>query len=398
MKKLIASGLFAASALLAANSVLANGTPAPEAVAEGVEISGNVTVVTGYQHDDKDALGGAQGGMGDILPLANSNGAVATVPNADHFRFIVDQVEIDLQKSFGENIRLRADLDFGDFGNTNWRNGAGDYFDLEQAYVTANLAAGNGIEFLIGKFNAPVGVDSVDRNDNWLISYAAPFRYFTPTNVTGAKLYYAFSDLVDLHFAVVNDLNGNGFGDSALPSALFRLGFNWGSDDNKSTLGISGGVGPESDGAVAGGASNNAHFDFFGDLDAMIALSDTVKLAGEGIYRQSNSITPGANQKGIAGFLALNYQASDVWDVTFRADYAWDINPANARGGSGASTTGGNWIGFEGYTLGGSVGAGYQIADGAKMKLEYRFDYASTAGPAFNSDYHAVLAEFAYTF
>lgn len=390
MKKLIASGLFAASALLAANSVLANGTPAPEAVAEGVEISGNVTVVAGYQHDDKDALGGLQGGLADAI-------IGATAADADHFRMIVDQVELDLQKSFGENIRLRADIDFRDAANTGWR--VADVLDLEQGYVTANLAAGNGIEFLIGKFNAPVGVDSVDRNDNWLISYSSPFRFFTPTNVTGAKLYYAFSDLVDLHFAVVNDLNSNGFGDSAMPSTLFRLGFNWGSDDNKSTLGISGGVGPESDTAVAGGASHNAHWDFFGDLDAMIALSDTVKVAGEGIYRQSNSNTGvGANQKGIAGFLALNYQASDVWDVTFRADYAWDINPANARGGSGASTTGGNWIGFEGYTLGGSVGAGYQIADGAKMKLEYRFDYANTAGAAFNSDYHAVLAEFAYTF
>ncbi len=398
MKKILS--LLAVGAIVSASgSSMANGTPPPEAAPEGLEISGNVTVVTGYQHDDRDALGGAQGGMGDVLPSANTTGAGATVANADHFRFIVDQVEIDLQKSFGENIRLRADIDFGDFGDTASRQAATDYLDLEQAYVTANIGTGNGLEFLIGKFNAPVGVDSVDRNDNWLISYASPYRYFTPTNVTGAKLYYAFSDLVDLHIAVVNDLNGNGFGDSAIPSGLFRLGFNWGDEERKSTVGISGGAGPESDTAVAGGASHNAHFDFYGDLDMMVALSDTVTLAGEGIFRQSNSITGvGANQKGIGSFLALNYQASDVWDVTFRADFAWDLNPANARGGSGASTTGGNWIGYEGYLMGGTVGAGYQIADGAKMKMEYRFDFASTAGPAANSDYHSVMAEFAYSF
>jgi len=382
MKKLIASSLFAATALLAANSVLANGTPAPEAEPSSLEISGVVDTVAGYQHDDKDALGGLQGGLADNI-------IGATAADADHFRMVVDQVEIDLQKSFGENIRLRADLDFNDFANTGHR--VTPAIDIEQAYVTANLAAGNGIEFLFGTFNAPVGVDSVDRNDNWLVSYSSPFRYFTPTNVTGAKLYYAFSDLVDLHVAVVNDLNSNGFaGDSALPSGLFRLGFNWGSDDNKSTLGISGGAGPEQAG--------NAHWDFFGDMDAMIALSDTVKISGEGVYRQTNTLVTGANQKALAGFLALNYQASDVWDVTFRGDYAWEINPANARGGSGASTTGATWIGFEGTQMGGSVGAGYQIADGAKMKLEYRFDYAKTAGPALNSDYHSVLAEFAYSF
>jgi len=151
MKKQIMAGLFASSLVLVATSVLANGTPPPapvETVAEGVEISGNVDVVAGWQHDDKDARGGALGGMGDVV--------FATAANADHFRFIVDQVEIDLAKSFGENIRLRADVDFNDFANTASR--VVDTVDLEQAYVTANLAAGNGIEFLIGKFNAPVGV------------------------------------------------------------------------------------------------------------------------------------------------------------------------------------------------------------------------------------------------
>lgn len=399
MKKLIIAGLFSASLVFAGTStLLANGTPAPDTVAEGVEISGAVDVVSGWQHDDQDATatGGNIGGMADY-DGALVGGVIGNTANADHFRFVVNQVEIDLAKSFGENIRLRADLDFGDFGNTG-QLGA-DLFDLEQAYVTANLAAGNGIEFLIGKFNAPVGVESVDTRDNWLISYAPPFRYMTPKEVTGAKLYYAFSDLIDLHWAVVNDLNANGFGDSALPSTLFRLGFNWGEEGNESTLGISGGLGPESDPA-AGGASNNAHWDFFGDMDALIALSDTVNLGAEGVYRQSNSLAGGANQKAISGFAALNYEASDVWDVTFRAGWMWEINPPNARGGSGASTTGGSWTGAgtDGTLYSGSVGAGYQIADGAKLKLEYRFDWYNTTGAAGNNDSQSVAAQFAYTF
>ena len=60
---------------------------------------------------------------------------------------------------------------------------------------------------------------------------------------------------------------------------------------------------------------------------------------------------------------------------------------------------GGFWnASHEGTTYSGTLGAGYQIADGAKMKLEYRFDFAAVAGPAFNSDYHSVLAEFDYSF
>lgn len=389
MKHLI--GLFAATLVVVSSAAaLANGTPPPEPVAEGVEISGAVSVVAGWQHDDADT--GQAGGIGGFPDFG-----VARAANADHMRFVVDQVEVDLAKSFGENIRLRADLDFIDLANTGLR--AADVFDLEQAYVTANLAAGNGIEFLIGKFNAPVGVDTVDTRDNWLISYAPPLRFLIPATVTGAKFYYAFSDLIDLHVAVVNDLNANGFGDSALPSEFFRLGFNWGEEGNESTLGISGGIGPEWD-AATGNASANKHFDFFGDLDAIIALSDTVTLAGEGVYRQSNSLGGGANQKAIAGFAALNYEASDVWDITARAGMLWEINPPGARGGSGASTTSGTWIGGaeDGMLLHGALGAGYMITDGAKLKLEGRYDTFMTSGPGRNDDAMSVLAQFAYTF
>ena len=391
MKKLIMTGLVTATlAISGSSSLLANGTPAPEAAPEGLEISGNVDVVVGYQHDDKDALGNNLGGMGDV--------SFVTGADFDQFRFIVDQVEIDLAKSFGENIRLRADIDFNDFANTASR--FVDTVDLEQGYVTTNISIGNGMEFLVGKFNAPVGIESVDRNENWLISYGPNYRWLTPTNVVGAKIYYAFSDLVDWHFAVVNDLNGNGFGDSALPSVITRLGFNWGDEGNESTFGIGGGFGPESDTGVAGGASHNAHWDFYGDIDALVALSDTVNLGAEATYRQSNSISGlGANQKAIAAQALLNYEASDVWDVTFRYGWLWDINPANARGGSGASKTGGTWNGgFEGQLHSGTVGASYKIADGAKMKMEYRFDFANVAGPGLNSDYHSVMAEFAYSF
>lgn len=396
MSKKLLSGVVMAGLLALTQTVQANGTPVEEVVQPGVEISGAVDVVAGWQHDDQDsaATAGSVGGLADY----DGTGAVGNTANGTHYRMVINEVEVDLEKSFGENIRLRSDIDFRNLTDTSGAAG----LRLEQAYVTANLAAGNGIEFLIGTFNAPVGVESVDTRDNWTISYAPPFRYMTPANVTGAKLYYAFSDLVDLHFAVVNDLNDNGFaGESAMPSALFRLGFNWGDEGNESTLGISGGVGPEIDAVTrAAGNSNDKHFDFFGDLDFIVALSDTITLAGEGVLRQSNSATGGANQKAIAGLLALNYAASDVWDITFKAGYLWEINPPNARGGTGASTTGGTWMGTgtDGTLYSGTLAAGYMITDGAKLKLEYRWDWFNTTGGAGNNDAMSLLAQFAYTF
>lgn len=401
MKKLTL-GLFAAGLLVAASSSLyANGTPIPETVGEGVEISGNIIVLAGYQHDDKDAFDGARfGGLADTNNFANS-------ADADHFRFIVDQVELDIAKSFGENIRLRADIDF--ISDLNTANNGGDIVDLEQAYVTANLAAGNGIEFLIGKFNAPIGVESVDRSDNWLSSYSSVFRFITPDNVTGLKLYYAFNDLIDWHFAIVNDLNGSGISggttgiedgisDSALPSILTRLGFNWGEEGRENTVGLAVAAGPEQ-------GANNAHWDFIVDVDAMIAIGDSLTFATEVAYRQSNNPFGGTlqNQKVFAAFAALNYQLSDVWDLTWRVDWMWDFNNTEISGGASTTSNGilerNNYNGFyEGTQIGGSFGAGYMITDGAKMKLEYRFDFAAVSGPALDSDYHALLMEFDYAF
>ncbi|MDO8518650.1 MAG: outer membrane beta-barrel protein [Deltaproteobacteria bacterium] len=374
--------------MLNAGNLLANGTaPAPEPVSEGVEISGNVDTIAAFGLDSSNSTAGFPAGISDIAGMAAGGGS------AKEFRFVVDQAEIDLAKSFGENIRLRADVDVTDFANTAHRTGV--MVDLEQAYVTANIAAGNGIEFLIGKFNAPVGVDSVDRNNNWLVTYSPNFRYLTPSNVIGAKIYYAFSDLVDLHFGVVNNLNTIGFGDSSYPSALFRLGFNWGDEGNESTLGISGGIGPEA-GTGAGVADGFSNLDYFGDLDAMVALSDTWNLALEGTYRVSDDGVAGGNGSALAGFLAINYEASDVWDLTLRATIHDELSTGNGVSTNGSGTF--NGAGYKGMDLGGSFGAGYAIADGAKMKMEYRFDMNSTSGAAANPTHHAALAEFAYTF
>src|SRR5262249_19722626 len=129
MKKL---GIYALAAVLA--TVAASGTvSAAGSVAGGIEFSGNVDIVTGWQHDDgstvdgpavgvggscafgvgglgcnsADAVGSGSGQLGDFRGLA--------APHHDTFNFYVDQVELDIQKTFGENIRVRADLDFGRF-------------------------------------------------------------------------------------------------------------------------------------------------------------------------------------------------------------------------------------------------------------------------------------------
>ena len=371
MKKLIVTGAIAALAL----SSVANAE---------LELSGNVTVVTGYQHDDQDAGTTGAGGLtqGDLRHTPTAN--------ADHFAFMVDQAELDVENEFGENIRARIDMDLRDLGT-------GTLLRLEQAYVTANLSVGNGMEFLIGKFNAPVGIESVDRNENVFSTYTPSTLYLRPFQVIGAKLYYEFSDYWNFDLAVVNNIN-NIAGNSAMPSAIFRIGAVWGDEGRESNFNIAAAVGPEHATGTTLSSQNN-NLDYAGYAWGNWALGEAWDLGWGVDYRQTTAYSAGANgaQKAMGGQLFGVYQASDVWTLQARYAMFWEFDTARTNG---ASTTGGTWnpnAGFEGMIHSGTLGATYEITDGAKMKLEYRFDWGKNDN-GNDADYHTGVAEFAYSF
>ncbi len=380
---------------------------AADSKAGGLELSGNIDVVTGWQHDGKSAAGDFAGGQ-----LGWFRGI--TVPFKDTFDFYIDQVELDLNKSFGENIRIRADLDFGRqlsgsgrVTNSNAPFGpALSNFELEQGYVTANLL---GAEFMIGRFNAPIGYYVVDRADNPTISFSNNFNYLTPTNVTGAKIYYSFNNLIDLHVYVINNLADSiafGFGTganpggltngaySAIPSYGSRLGFNWGSDDTKSTVGISYDGGPERFGCNAGTTGCNRHLTHIVDLDWAVKFTPKFLFAGEGTFRQDNNLAGKKNDRAFAAFGLFNYDINDTWRVFGR--FGWMQDQTGFY--TGAVTPAGALLSQNIYD--GAVGLGYQISEGAKLKAEYSptiFVPRKAAGLG-TSWSHGFALEFAYNF
>lgn len=400
MKKLaLAASLLALSVSLPAH--------AEESKAGGVEFSGNVDIVTGWQHDDSAAIGDVSGQLRDFRG--------ATTPSRDTFNFYVDQVELDIQKSFGDKIRLRADLDFGRFLSGSGRNTdtgvVGSNFELEQGYVTLGALKG---EFLIGRFNVPIGYYLVDRADNPTISFPNTYNFLTPTNATGAKMYWAFGDHFDMHLYLVNQLfdciivgapclTGARLpippaagvaspGDSAIPSWGTRLGYNWGEEGKKSTIGISYAGGPEQ-------AGNNAHLDHIIDLDWAAKFTENLLFAGEFTYAQRNNLPGvlGPNAKSMGAYFVLDYGLSDIWDLFFSYGYLHDFQ--------------GKFTGADQQIHNFLIGAGYHITDGAKMKLEYRMDvhhYSALQGSQAvlyqglgadrTSLSNAFSAEFAYNF
>ena len=403
MKRLtIAVGLLALSCSLPAFGA--------ESAAGGLEFSGNAVVLSGWQHDDSAALpifGGE---------FALERGPMA--PSRDTFQFYLDQIELDLDKSFGEKVRLRADLDFGRALSGSIRSTEGSNFVVEQAYMTVGILGG---ELAVGRFNAPVGYYVVDRAFNPTISFSNIYNYITPTNVTGAKMYWAFNETIDLSVYIMNNMfdclqlggacqvgprtpapvsaQNTAFPnlaapneDSAIPSWGMRLGFNFGEGDRKSTVGISYLGGPEQ--------STNAHLDNMIDMDFAIKPTDNLLLAGEFNYYQRNNLPGivGPNAKFLGGLLVVDWQASDIWDMFFSYGYVQDFQGLV----TGAKDQIHNFV----------LGFGYQITDGAKFKMEYRMDmflYAGFPGgsqavfsPAPGADttslVNAVAGEFAYVF
>lgn len=384
MKKILVIALALGLAFFAANV-----NAQEKYVGGGFEMSGSIVTGMGYQYHNDKANTEIATGVDRVLtgpgPMGKYMGAD---PSKKHyFGFFLDGVELDIMKSFGENVRLRADLDFGRMNSS----GAGTQaFVLEQAYATANIPAGNGVEFLVGRFNAPIGFESVDVADNDLISQTILIRsQIRPVGLTGAKIYYAFSDLVDLHFWAANRIiNDDNFGRTAnMPALGARIGFNWGEEGTESTFGISPFFGP-SDG------SSNRHYSFGVDADINWWLTESFALGLEGIYRRDNALVPGVdeNLNTFAGLLNLHYVFSDVWDGTLRYSMAMQ-----RQGTNGSIDYIGAGIKQQVHEI--ALGGGYAVADGAKFKLEGRFDIVKPTSGAGETQYvFGAVMGFVYNF
>ncbi len=376
---------------IAVAALMTASVQANESVAGGFEMSGHIVTGMGYQHEGNNALAYAVNN-GDYTtyagPMGRYVGAATTAKN-DHMSFFVDEVELDITKSLGENIRLRADLEFG--------YGTPVNVGLEQAYATANIPVGNGLELLLGRFNTPMGLESVDVSMNDTMSMSVLGAGLRPVSTTGMKLYYAFSDLVDLHFYVVNSLTQDAAArltDGAdIPSMGARLGFNWGEEGMESTIGVSPFFGPET-------GTSNKHFTFGADVDANVWLTESFALGMEILFRRDNA-NGGSNSEYLAGLLNMHYVFSDVWDGTLKYAYAkqYDLSStaiSTAVAAAEANTLNMNLTGADGQSVHQLALAGaYSIADGAKFKMEGRFDITKAGTKRYT---YGLVAGFVYDF
>ncbi len=384
MKKLL---VVAVAAALALPAIVARAEEGSE-----LEISGNVTTVTGWQRPSRNP------GFPDAGILADGLAAPGPL-TTDTFGFFVDQVELDLAKSFGENIRIRADLDF----SPHRMNAGGGQVEIEQSYVTANIPAGNGIEFLVGRFNSGIGLDPIDRNEMSTVSFSSVHRVLLPHNITGIRFGYDFSEATRLEVFVVNKLSDAAPGAlTDIPSFGLNLSYKWGEEGNKSWVKFNGAGGPE--------GPTKKGWSFLGDLNGNFAVSDAFWIGAEGMYRQDDGGLIGAeNAKYFGGQLKARYAFSDVWDGTLRYGFVWDLENGGAGGVPAAglvpanpvniATTGiGTGLGAQGQMHSVSLATSYQITDGAKFVVEGSCDFSHFRAGGSMGLTPGVAGMFAYSF
>lgn len=362
-----------------------------------LELSGNVTSIVAFQHNSDTASGTNNAGAIDSTVTT-----VAPQADLNTFGVFVDQVEVDGDYAYGENVRVRFDLDFVDH-SANTANAFAT--GLEQGYVTFNVPLGQGWEWSVGKFNAPVGLEKIDRVDNTFVSYTPSWTYMTPKNVLGVKAYYAVNDTWNLDVSLVNDLNGyNIFNDSssAYPSAIVRVGGVWGDEDAPSSFNVAVGGGLERQ-SGAGAHTEDKGFDFLGNIYGE-AVFNYFTLGYEGIVRGSQGFGTGTDDIyfGFGGQLYGKYAVSDTLSV--QARYALHVD-TDVSTSLGASTTGATWSDvygsgntLAGMTHQGTLGLTHSITDGANVTVEYQFSLVDNDVNADTATYHAGLVGFGYSF
>lgn len=431
--------------LIIAMAALLIGYVVPASAQDGdFEISGHINTGLGWQYHSKAAIG-AMGGafyQEGMLPLDANLKADSKLSHTNNILFYVGEVELDVAKTFGENIRLRTDLDFGRLNSYGYDNAF--QFDrmVEQAYATVNIPVGYGLEFLVGRFNAPMGFEAVDNNDNDLPFHSLIYNFLRPQNLTGIKFYYPFSDMFDMHIWLANNLRdvmgdaaaGNAIKDSQVPAFGLRLGVTWGEEGQESTVGLSGAGSPEAIGVTATSNPKLGQWSYLGDLDFNIWVNDVFAIGGEGYFRRDGA-TKLAKTGGFkdnyyyAGLLNLHYVFSDVWDGTLRYVYAMDKNGSAVIGdgkgvstlltaiaanqfhryqqGVGSALVSGSALGAKLQDHSIDLGINYHITDGAKLMAMYRFEYIIPAKRGLARNYanlnktamsHSLAANFAYEF
>lgn len=328
-------------------------------VIDGFEMSGYISVGAGWQRFSEAPVtewandGSFAGVLGSLIPDVQ-NGTLPS-PGQDNAMAFVEAAELDIAKSFGERAKLRADIWFGRPASGSWVPFG---VEVEQAYATVTLSEKHEIEFVLGRFSTEAGFEEDAPYDNDSISWSILARSnLYPFYATGAQLTMGLWEGATLYVAASNSaINDWDLKTNDMPAFFATLSMEWGDEEKASWLTITPFYGPESD--------SNRHASFGVNSAAGIWVTPSFQIGYDAVFHRDNGFG-GPNTDYAAGLINFHYDFGDRLYGFARYAYAQQF-----EAGNGVL----NLTGAKQQIHEGSLGGGFLVADGMKLKFEGRAD------------------------
>lgn len=131
--------------------------------------------------------------------------------DGDSRSFSFDEFELDLESKSG-SATFRVDLDFftDSAGGGEYSFGTGSGAEVEQAYIgLENFYGVSGLNLQVGKWNAPLGLESFDYSDRGQYSLSTMFYSAIPANMTGVYASYEVMDGLTAEASYSNGYDNN---------------------------------------------------------------------------------------------------------------------------------------------------------------------------------------------
>jgi hypothetical protein len=234
--------------------------------------------------------------------------------------FLIDIAQINFGKEASKgNVGYKIKATMGQtakYIHSLGLGGAGEHFDLTEAYIDYIFNAGNGLKVRFGKFVTYHGAEVIEAIDNPNFSRSFLFNYAIPFTHTGLMIGYPLSNKLNLNFHIVNGWDNT---EDNNKSKSFGLSLGYTPTENLSiTTNLM--YGPEQ-------TNNNSDNRFLIDIISNIKLSKNLALILNADYGNEKRIDPNgkdADWKGVAGI--LKYDFNDTFGLAFRAEYFKDTD------------------------------------------------------------------------
>ncbi|MCC6622069.1 MAG: outer membrane beta-barrel protein [Deltaproteobacteria bacterium] len=213
----------------------------------------------------------------------------------------LDQLELDVDVAVSPGLRLRGDLQFFPQLGVDTSEGAVVVFDqiVEQAFAEWFVEGGDrGFILRLGKWNAPVGFETIDPTGLWQFSQGLLFVRATPANLTGFALGWV-GESTSAQLWLTNDWDTPGTPKDASVGGRVQQAVS-----DVGTIGLS-----ATYGALADDPGR-----LMIDLDLAFTF-DALRLGGQLNFGMQDDLTS-------LGFLvSANYAFTDAFSLTARVDW-----------------------------------------------------------------------------